>query len=70
MPARPGRRRRPPLDGGPGAGPGGKRSGGQREFIAPLARAAMGGLAVSTVLTLVLVPALYEWFYTRRDVNR
>lgn len=39
------------------------------EASAPLARAAVGGLAVSTVLTLVLVPALYEFFYARRQVT-
>jgi|YelNatPaOPRAMG01_1025707.scaffolds.fasta_scaffold03737_10 HAE1 family hydrophobic/amphiphilic exporter-1 len=32
---------------------------------APLARAAIGGLAASTVLTVVLVPCLYELFYSR-----
>ncbi|MBP1686256.1 MAG: acriflavin resistance protein [Deltaproteobacteria bacterium] len=36
------------------------------EASAPLARAAVGGLAVSTVLTLVLVPAIYELLYARR----
>ena len=36
------------------------------EAAAPLARAAVGGLTVSTVLTLVLVPAVYELFYGRR----
>ena len=36
------------------------------ETSAPLARAAIGGLAVSTVLTLVLVPAVYELFHSRR----
>ena len=36
------------------------------EASAPLARAAVGGLAVSTMLTLVLVPAVYELFYARR----
>jgi multidrug efflux pump subunit AcrB len=35
------------------------------ETSAPLARAAIGGLAVSTVLTLVLVPAIYELFHSR-----
>ncbi len=44
--------------------------GAGSEASAPLARAALGGLAVSTVLTLVLVPALYEWFYTGREVNQ
>jgi HAE1 family hydrophobic/amphiphilic exporter-1 len=36
------------------------------ETSAPLARAAIGGLAVSTVLTLVLVPTVYELFHSRR----
>jgi HAE1 family hydrophobic/amphiphilic exporter-1 len=36
------------------------------EASAPLARAAVGGLAVSTVLTLILVPAIYELFCTMR----
>jgi hydrophobic/amphiphilic exporter-1 (mainly G- bacteria), HAE1 family len=35
------------------------------EASAPLARAAVGGLAVSTVLTLFLVPCIYEFFYRR-----
>jgi HAE1 family hydrophobic/amphiphilic exporter-1 len=39
------------------------------EASAPLARAAVGGLAVSTVLTLVLVPAVYELLYARREVR-
>ncbi len=37
------------------------------EASAPLARAAVGGLTVSTVLTLVLVPAVYELLYARRE---
>ncbi len=41
--------------------------GAGSEASAPLARAAAGGLAVSTVLTLFLVPALYEFFYSRRQ---
>lgn len=36
------------------------------EASAPLARAAAGGLLVSTVFTLVLVPAVYELFHSRR----
>jgi hydrophobic/amphiphilic exporter-1 (mainly G- bacteria), HAE1 family len=36
------------------------------EASAPLARAAVGGLAVSTVLTLILVPAIYELLYSKR----
>jgi HAE1 family hydrophobic/amphiphilic exporter-1 len=40
------------------------------EASAPLARAAAGGLTVSTVLTLVLVPAVYEWVYARRGEVR
>jgi multidrug efflux pump subunit AcrB len=39
------------------------------EASAPLARAAVGGLAVSTILTLVLVPAVYEALYARRAVH-
>ncbi|MGH7780650.1 MAG: efflux RND transporter permease subunit [Candidatus Binataceae bacterium] len=44
--------------------------GAGSEASAPLARAAAGGLAVSTLLTLILVPCLYELFYSRRQVNR
>ncbi len=40
------------------------------EASAPLARAAVGGLAVSTALTLFLVPGIYEFFYSRREVNQ
>jgi multidrug efflux pump subunit AcrB len=40
------------------------------ETSAPLARAALGGLAVSTVLTLVLVPTLYELFHSRREAGK
>ncbi|HEY6418311.1 MAG TPA: efflux RND transporter permease subunit [Candidatus Binataceae bacterium] len=36
------------------------------EASAPLARAAVGGLLVSTILTLVLVPSIYELFYSWR----
>jgi hydrophobic/amphiphilic exporter-1 (mainly G- bacteria), HAE1 family len=39
------------------------------EASAPLARAAVGGLAVSTVLTLILVPAIYELLYSKRRGN-
>lgn len=41
--------------------------GAGSEASAPLARAAAGGLAVSTLLTLFLVPALYETFYGRHQ---
>jgi multidrug efflux pump subunit AcrB len=44
--------------------------GAGSEASAPLARAAIGGLAVSTVLTLVLIPCLYELFYSWRRVER
>jgi multidrug efflux pump subunit AcrB len=37
------------------------------EASAPLARAAVGGLTVSTVLTLILVPAIYELLYARQE---
>jgi len=36
------------------------------EASAPLARAAIGGLAASTVLALLLVPCMYELLYARR----
>ena len=39
------------------------------EASAPLARAAVGGLAVSTVLTLFLVPCIYEFFYARVEAR-
>ena len=39
------------------------------EASAPLARAAAGGLAVSTMLTLFLVPAIYEMFYRSQQVT-
>jgi HAE1 family hydrophobic/amphiphilic exporter-1 len=39
--------------------------GAGSEASAPLARAAVGGLTVSTVLTLVLVPVIYEFIYAR-----
>jgi multidrug efflux pump subunit AcrB len=41
--------------------------GAGSEASAPLARAAAGGLGVSTVFTLILVPAIYELAYARRD---
>ena len=44
--------------------------GAGSEASAPLARAAVGGLTVSTVLTLVLVPAMYELFYGWREARR
>jgi hydrophobic/amphiphilic exporter-1 (mainly G- bacteria), HAE1 family len=40
------------------------------EASAPLARAAAGGLAVSTILTLFLVPAVYEMFYRNQQVSK
>ena len=43
--------------------------GAGSEASALLARAAVGGLIVSTVFTLVLVPALYELFYSRGQVS-
>ncbi len=39
------------------------------EASAPLARAAVGGLAVSTVFTLILVPCVYEFFYSRKEAR-
>ncbi len=39
------------------------------EASAPLARAAIGGLAASTLLALLLVPCVYELLYSRRERN-
>jgi HAE1 family hydrophobic/amphiphilic exporter-1 len=39
------------------------------EASAPLARAAAGGLTVSTLFTLVLVPAMYELLHKRDEVR-
>jgi CzcA family heavy metal efflux pump len=44
--------------------------GAGSEASAPLARAAAGGLTVSTILTLILVPAVYELVYARERVER
>ncbi len=44
--------------------------GAGSEASAPLARAAAGGLAVSTLFTLILVPAIYELAYSRRENER
>ena len=41
--------------------------GAGSEASAPLARAAVGGLVVSTAFTLFLVPAVYELFYSWRE---
>lgn len=41
--------------------------GAGSEASAPLARATVGGLTVSTVLTLVLVPVVYELLYRQRS---
>jgi multidrug efflux pump subunit AcrB len=43
--------------------------GAGSEASAPLARAAAGGLVVSTMLTLILVPTVYELLYSRRGVR-
>jgi len=40
--------------------------GAGSEASAPLARAAVGGLVVSTAFTLILVPSVYELFYSWR----
>jgi len=40
------------------------------EASAPLARAAIGGLAVSTILALVLVPCIYELLYSSSEVKQ
>ena len=40
------------------------------EAYAPLARAIIGGLGVSVVLTIFIVPAAYVIVYGRRTVSR
>ena len=37
------------------------------EVQRPLATVVVGGLVSSTLLTLVVLPALYRWFATRRE---
>jgi HAE1 family hydrophobic/amphiphilic exporter-1 len=37
---------------------------------APLARAVVGGLAASTLITLVLIPVVYSLFHTSLKVHR
>jgi len=37
------------------------------EAYAPLARAIIGGLALSVVVTVYLVPAAYLWFHQKED---
>ena len=41
-------------------------SGAGSEVQRPLATVVVGGLISSTLLTLVLIPALYKWFAIRR----
>ena len=40
------------------------------DLRAPLAIAVIGGLAVATLLTLVVVPVLYATFFKKRSVCR
>jgi len=37
---------------------------------APLARAVIGGLTASTLVTLVLIPVVYAMFYSRRTARK
>ncbi|MDX2475073.1 MAG: CusA/CzcA family heavy metal efflux RND transporter [Candidatus Krumholzibacteria bacterium] len=39
------------------------------EVQKPLATVVIGGLVTSTVLTLIVLPALYKWFLSRRALN-
>jgi multidrug efflux pump subunit AcrB len=40
------------------------------EQYAPLARAIIGGLAISVVVTMFLVPAVYLAIHSRREKNQ
>ena len=44
--------------------------GAGSEAYAPLARAIIGGLAVSVVLTVFIVPAAYYMVYRRKEGTR
>jgi HAE1 family hydrophobic/amphiphilic exporter-1 len=39
------------------------------EAYAPLARAIIGGLLVSVVVTVYLVPAAYLWFHAKDETH-
>ena len=45
-------------------------SGTGSEVQRPLATVVVGGLVSSTVLTLLVLPALYRWFAVERDPAR
>jgi cobalt-zinc-cadmium resistance protein CzcA len=40
------------------------------EVQRPLATVVVGGLVTSTVLTLLVIPALYKWFAARPRIGR
>ena len=40
------------------------------EVQRPLATVVIGGLVTSTILTLLVIPALYKWFSVRIEPNR
>ena len=41
-------------------------TGAGSEVQAPLATVVVGGLVSSTILTLLVIPALYKWFASKR----
>ena len=45
-------------------------SGVGAETQRPLASVVVGGLITSTLLTLVLLPVIYEWMETKRERER
>jgi hydrophobic/amphiphilic exporter-1 (mainly G- bacteria), HAE1 family len=49
--------------------PMGAKLGAGSEAYAPLARAIIGGLAVSVVLTVFIVPAAYYIVYRRKEAD-
>jgi multidrug efflux pump subunit AcrB len=49
--------------------PMGLKLGTGAEAYAPLARAIIGGLLVSVVLTVYVVPAAYLWFHRKEETH-
>jgi cobalt-zinc-cadmium resistance protein CzcA len=44
-------------------------TGSGADIQKPLAVVVMGGLITSTLLTLIVLPTIYDWFETRADAR-